>query len=279
MDAAAPESRPRAGTLPASLGGLRALLRLDVSGNLLAGTLPLAWAQLPALAYLNVSNNVLNGTLPQPWQAPLATLDVSYNALTGAPPGAGHSPLGACCARQMPPRHASAVALGVWQGGAAGAGPTASAPLLSPLATPARARRHAGQPGGQPDQPDAVLRRQQRVQWQLPGRHRPQPDPAQGADALQQQPRWCAAWAGARPVPACVAGSFVSYCWHACSSVPAWVAGLLLFLLICLQLGVCLGGSFSLFLLTCLQSAECLAQPVGQTCARWCAGPQGACPC
>ena len=161
-----PESRPRAGTLPASWGGLRALLRLDVSGNLMAGTLPLAWAQLPALAYLNVSNNVLNGTLPQPWQAPLATLDVSYNSLTGAPPGAGACPLGTCCLRRMR-RHAAPPRLrcrvGFVAGQRSGEGPTASAPLLSPLVTLGRARRHAGQPGGQPDQPDAVLRRQQPI--------------------------------------------------------------------------------------------------------------------
>ena len=52
------------GAIPASLGGLPLLARLDLSFNRLFGSIPVRLAQLPSLVALDVRNNSLTGSVP-----------------------------------------------------------------------------------------------------------------------------------------------------------------------------------------------------------------------
>jgi hypothetical protein len=52
------------GTIPASIGGLRRLRRLDLSGNKLTGAIPGRVTQLTALTELLLQGNHLTGCLP-----------------------------------------------------------------------------------------------------------------------------------------------------------------------------------------------------------------------
>jgi hypothetical protein len=77
------------GALPAALGDLAALQRLDLSGNALDGPLPAALGQLTVLQMLDLSNSGLAGVeLPSELGAltALRTRDLSSNALSGPIP-------------------------------------------------------------------------------------------------------------------------------------------------------------------------------------------------
>jgi Leucine-rich repeat (LRR) protein len=51
--------------MDSSLGSLRSLEAIDLSGNKLKGEIPASVAQLPSLHVINVSNNNLVGTMPK----------------------------------------------------------------------------------------------------------------------------------------------------------------------------------------------------------------------
>ena len=67
-----------AGSIPAELGDLSALVTLDLSGNLLAGSIPADLGDLANLERLDLSDNVLSGAIP----AGLASLAPSTGSLT-----------------------------------------------------------------------------------------------------------------------------------------------------------------------------------------------------
>ncbi|XP_024518615.1 probable LRR receptor-like serine/threonine-protein kinase At2g16250 [Selaginella moellendorffii] len=75
------------GSIPDSLGQLRQLKFLSLSGNNLTGGLPYSLGNLVALEALNLSSNGLSGGIPGSFQAMrrLVTLDVSRNLLDELP--------------------------------------------------------------------------------------------------------------------------------------------------------------------------------------------------
>jgi len=76
------------GALPASLGNLRALLWLDLSGNRLSGLIPAEIGYLTSLTNLDLQHNALSGPLPVTLAnlTTLTHLNVYANALTGTIP-------------------------------------------------------------------------------------------------------------------------------------------------------------------------------------------------
>ena len=52
------------GSIPAAIGDLDALERLDLSNNQLTGEIPASIGDLPQLKYLNLENNQLTGEVP-----------------------------------------------------------------------------------------------------------------------------------------------------------------------------------------------------------------------
>ena len=83
------------GVIPAELGNLANLERLDLSGNQLTGEIPPELGNLANLKRLNIYGSDLTGGIPL-WLGNLAKLehlDLAYNQLTGAiPPGLGNLP-------------------------------------------------------------------------------------------------------------------------------------------------------------------------------------------
>ena len=76
------------GTIPAELGGLTHLRRLDLAVNELSGTIPSELGNLVNLETLNLNNNELSGAIPAELGglANLETLDLDTNELSGAIP-------------------------------------------------------------------------------------------------------------------------------------------------------------------------------------------------
>ena len=76
------------GTIPAGLGSLSALERLNLAGNDLTGSIPSALGSLTNLTDLLLSNNQLTGSIPPELGnlTDLEILDLSTNALTGGIP-------------------------------------------------------------------------------------------------------------------------------------------------------------------------------------------------
>ena len=71
-------------TIPASLGSIQTLKKLDLSGNLLEGCIPSELAGLQRLTVLNLSNNQLSGEIPTSLvDLQLKVLDLSQNQLSG----------------------------------------------------------------------------------------------------------------------------------------------------------------------------------------------------
>lgn len=101
--------------IPASLGDIQTLKKLDLSGNFLEGCIPSELSGLQRLTVLNLSNNQLSGEIPmclfgmqlkvldlsqnqlsgEIWQLDalrLEVLDLSHNKLTGSIPTFGEAP-------------------------------------------------------------------------------------------------------------------------------------------------------------------------------------------
>jgi Leucine rich repeat len=76
------------GTIPSSLGSLKALNHLDLWVNELTGTIPSSLGSLTALLYLGLSINKLTGTIPSSLGSltALTTFHLFNNALTGTLP-------------------------------------------------------------------------------------------------------------------------------------------------------------------------------------------------
>ena len=71
-------------TIPASLGSIQTLKKLDLSGNFLEGCIPSELAGLQHLTVLNLSNNQLSGEIPASlFDLQLKVLDLSQNQLSG----------------------------------------------------------------------------------------------------------------------------------------------------------------------------------------------------
>jgi hypothetical protein len=58
------KSNQLSGAIPASLGDLDMLVRLDLSSNNLIGSIPTSLASIPSLKILDVHNNTLSGNVP-----------------------------------------------------------------------------------------------------------------------------------------------------------------------------------------------------------------------
>ncbi len=80
--------RGLAGTLPARLSQLTALVSLALNDNQLTGGIPKEWAQLKALSYLSVTGNRLTGSIPKELGSgpPLWALHLAGNQLSGSIP-------------------------------------------------------------------------------------------------------------------------------------------------------------------------------------------------
>ncbi len=81
-------SRSLAGTVPAPLGDLDALITLNLADNLLTGEIPAALGGLNALITLDLDDNKLSGAIPTELGSlsALATMDLAGNELTGGIP-------------------------------------------------------------------------------------------------------------------------------------------------------------------------------------------------
>lgn len=75
------------GPIPAVLGGLQRLRRLDLSHNALTGAIPPRLTQLPALQELLLNDNQLGGCVPENigHLANLSSLQLQNNRLQGRP--------------------------------------------------------------------------------------------------------------------------------------------------------------------------------------------------
>ena len=73
------------GTIPAALGGLHRLRRLDLSGNSLTGSIPARLTQLTSLQELLLQGNQLTGSLPEAigQLAALTSLQLQHNHFQG----------------------------------------------------------------------------------------------------------------------------------------------------------------------------------------------------
>lgn len=81
------------GILPASLGNLTALTKLNLQYNSIASSIPFSVGNLTSLTYLNLANNILNNNIPVELGnlANLKTLLLNNNKLTGSiPPQLGN---------------------------------------------------------------------------------------------------------------------------------------------------------------------------------------------
>lgn len=76
------------GEIPAQLGELAQLQRLDLSFNSLTGTPPSALFSMENISYLNLASNMLSGTLPESLRCgdELGFVDISSNKLMGVLP-------------------------------------------------------------------------------------------------------------------------------------------------------------------------------------------------
>jgi Leucine-rich repeat (LRR) protein len=76
------------GTIPADLGLLTSLEKVDLSLNFISGSLPSSIGNWVSLTSFNVASNYLNGTIPDSignWTV-LRNFDISYNSLNGTIP-------------------------------------------------------------------------------------------------------------------------------------------------------------------------------------------------
>ncbi|KAL2554975.1 Leucine-rich repeat protein kinase family protein [Forsythia ovata] len=64
LNALAQQSNQLTGAIPASLGEMGVLMRLDLSFNRLFGSIPTKLADAPLLEVLNIRNNTLSGNVP-----------------------------------------------------------------------------------------------------------------------------------------------------------------------------------------------------------------------
>ncbi|PHT80800.1 hypothetical protein T459_13815 [Capsicum annuum] len=76
------------GEVPTDIGGLKAIVELDLSSNHFSGMLPITLGDLQNLKILNLSNNSFSGPIPLSFASliSLEILDLSVNALSGTIP-------------------------------------------------------------------------------------------------------------------------------------------------------------------------------------------------
>ncbi|MCD9559893.1 hypothetical protein HAX54_018221 [Datura stramonium] len=79
------------GKIPSRLGELQKLQSLDLSNNSFSGSIPLSFANLISLEFLNLSLNALSGTIPKSLEklSYLKAINVSFNDLEGEIPSGG----------------------------------------------------------------------------------------------------------------------------------------------------------------------------------------------
>ncbi|TMW89466.1 hypothetical protein EJD97_017138, partial [Solanum chilense] len=79
------------GMIPSQLGDLQNMNTLDLSNNSFSGSIPLSFANLISLEYLDLSLNALSGTIPKSLEKLLylKSINVSLNDLEGVIPSGG----------------------------------------------------------------------------------------------------------------------------------------------------------------------------------------------